>query len=729
MSGEMSNNGFESIQADDELLSVFQDEALELCQHAYIQLEKLVEAIDSNELNELLRHLHTLKGCAHLISYQGLVELCHILEAKLQGVQNSTQLINWEVLFASIEFIRMAVSQIHTKKAPIPPHYLLEKDLENFSQKSNTLPATVDPSTHEKQAVAWEQSGYRVSIALMESYSSSLRKLIKNYSDTTWQIETQNETLVQLNQVVSSFENNWMKMKDKDVSDLQVRINIEQALQNDVWQLKSLIGTLSRSQAVSAGLNDVQGSEIKSLENNIIKSRLIGFKYYIPRLTQLVSLISGKLGKQVVLKCEKTEAEVDKRLLEKLMPAFEHLIRNAIDHGIESVEERKRANKSETGTITITLRRENNQLIFEFFDDGHGIDKAKIKERAHFVLKDQPSHLTDEDILAILKQPGFSTKEEATTVSGRGVGVEAVDHLVRSLGGELRLDTKKNIGTTFIITLPIGQSQHIGLLFVVNNIQYFFPISHILGITRVDTSVESPKCVYYGQSEYPLFSFAELLKLKRQPCTSSFLPTIIVQIHDKEIALVVDKIVGVREFIIQTTPDILPMSQIFQGLSILFDGEIVYGLDTFSFINSVLPDYSKNPQVIYCHRHAKRDFKILILDDSKAVHHHVQQLLNDDFKNIEIMSSPKEALGYLLEHSVDLILTDIEMPEMDGFSFVRHVKALPNNSSVPIIMMTTRQAVEDIERAQQLGAKSLLYKPLSESLLKSSIKECLYAVH
>lgn len=716
----------EKIAADDELLLVFQEESAELCMLALAQLELLKTQPELSKIDELLRYLHTLKGCAQLVGYRGLVNLTHVLEAKADTLREQPQVHLIDSIIESVEFIQMAVSQIHSRNAPSPPQYLLSVDIQDALSDEDEE-AVQDAPVLAQQSITWEQSGFRVSMELMERYSGSIRKLIKLYSDNVWQMDVQNHNLVELFNAANTLEAAMMDELTKSKIPEEAVANLQQALQTHIWRVKALINGLSRSVSITSDTNDKQGLEIKYLENNIISARLIDFKQYIPRLSHLVAVISKKLNKQVALKCQKTEAEVDKRLLEKLMPAFEHLIRNAIDHGIESQSQRAKTDKPDIGTIEISLKRESNHLIFEFSDDGKGIDVDAIRQKNKLTAD---MVLNDESILNILKQPGFSTKHTPTEISGRGVGIEAVDHLVQSLGGQLQLNTKVVSGTQYIISIPIAQSQHTGLMFVANDIKYFFPISHVKGMTRVSNNACLPKMVSYGQRNYFIKSFSTCMNQKGIKNNKPFLPCVIVELNGDACAFAVDKVIGVREFIIQKAHVALPNIELYQGLSILFDGEIVYALDTASFLQKCIKGGA------LADRHADlapvadfKDLTIMVIDDSPTVHEHLLEYLPQKFKNVYSMSDPLHALEFLDTHSVDIILTDIEMPSIDGFAFVRQLKNLSMNQSIPVLMMTTRREADDLARAKAAGAQQIIYKPFEETQLQMLIVECLHAAN
>lgn len=716
----------EKLAADEELLLVFQEESAELCMLSLEQLEQIKEHADASKIDELLRYLHTLKGCAQLVGYRGLVNLTHVLEAKADNLREQPQSHFIDSIIESVEFIQMAVSQIHSRNAPSPPQHLLSIDAKD-ALSGEDGETVQDAPLLVHQSIAWEQSGFRVSMELMERYSGSIRKLIKLYSDNAWQMEVQNQNLEELFSVAIALETAMTdEMTASGVSE-EVAANLQQTLQTHLWRVKALVNGLSRSISITSDTNDKQGLEIKYLENNIISARLIDFKHYIPRLSHLVAVISKKLNKQVALKCQKAEAEVDKRLLEKLMPAFEHLIRNAIDHGIESQAQRSKTDKPDIGTIEITLKRESNQLIFEFSDDGKGIDIDAIRQKNHLTAD---MVLNDELILKILKQPGFSTKHTPTEISGRGVGIEAVDHLIQSLGGQLQLNTKVTSGTQYIISIPIGQSQHTGLMFIANDIKYFFPISHVKGMTRVSNTESLSGMVSYGQKKYIIKNFSTCMNQKGMKNSSSFLPCVIVELNGDAFAYAVDKVIGVREFIIQKAPDALPNIDLYQGLSILFDGEIVYGLDTASFLQKCKQGAAQESQYTDLASIPEfRDLTIMVIDDSPTVHELLLEYLPKNFKSVYSMTDPLHALEILDTHPVDIIMTDIEMPSMDGFAFVRQLKNLSLNQSIPVVMMTTRREADDFARAKAAGAQQIIYKPFQETQLRALIMECLHAAN
>ncbi len=699
---------YQMLEVDDALLEVFQEEAIELHDKLLTGLEAFLERNDAKYLGDIARDLHTLKGCALLISYHGLAAVCHGLEEAMKTIVHQRDVNLIDNIHKALHFISMALSQIHTQKAPVPGldivSGLSEKIGKEFEASLQGQDEGGADTLDVENTFSWEQTGYRVSMEEMESYFSAVRKLIKSHSRFSWQLKDIGagfDKVYALIEQINIDVKNSPGMDDAEVMHLL----------SNMSQVKNVLGAMNRSRQMTEGINEKQGFIINALDDKIINARLVDFRLYIPRLEQTVQKTAETLNKKIRLSCQNVETEVDKRLLEKLMPAFEHLIRNAIDHGIESAQKRKLSGKNLTGHIDISLKRENNHIVFLFTDDGQGIDIGKIENTAKKQgIIGQHEVLSAHKAIELLKTTGFSTKDNASTVSGRGVGVNAVVYLIQSLGGRLDIKFKKGQWTTFVITLPITQSQHAGLLFCFAGIHYFFSMSNIVGVTRLPFQLDLPKKIQYGHYEYPLMCLSQCFNLERDVKSNTHCSVIIIKNNQHTLALKVDEIIGVRDFVVQPVPDVMPHKSIFEGLSILDDGEIIYGINATALLSELYPAHNK--------MECEKTRRVLIVDDSAVVRKQVQKLFLDSSYEVCVANSGIEALELLEIVTVDIIITDIEMPGMDGFELSSKLKASPLFSDIPIIMMTSRRQVEDLARAKKMGVTKLVYKPISLAILQ-----------
>tara|TARA_R110002110_G_scaffold65206_4_gene179922 strand:- start:3564 stop:5759 length:2196 start_codon:yes stop_codon:yes gene_type:complete len=716
---------YQTLEVDESLLEVFQEEAIALHAKLHSAIERFWETNQRSYLIDIDRDLHTLKGCAQLIAYHGLAEVCHGLEEAMKSIQQELDPEVIENINKGFSFIQMAVSQIHTKKALVPPLDILSNLSKEVGLKFKASMKDIELSDEAASAFSWDQAGYRVSMEEMESYSSSIRQLIKNHTNFQWTVSDFSLEFSSMHELIGKMDENI-----NEVYELQEKLNCDTVeFHSQMTQLKTLLGTINRKCQAAEDINEKQGFIIKTLDNKMVNARLVDFRFYIPRLEQAMNKTAEKLNKQVILTCQKIEAEVDKRLLEKLMPAFEHLIRNSIDHGIESRIIRHELGKNLTGHIDISLKRESNHIAFKFSDDGQGIDIAKIGDMARKQgLVGHDENLNQSRVIELLKKTGFSTKESATTVSGRGVGVNAVDHLVQSLGGRLSIEFERNKGTTFIITLPVTQSQHTGLLFHAGGIHYFFSMYHIVGITRTPAGSQLSSIVHYGEKKYPLMCLSKYFgHTSESDQNSTYHPVIIIAHEQGAMALKVDKIIGVRDFIIQPAPVVLPRKNIFDGLSLLSDEDIVYGIDAGALLSEMTERISGAQQSkiseLEC-RHVKAKVqKILVVDDSQTVRNQLRHIFSSAQYELYFASDGVEALTCLASKDVDLILTDIEMPRMDGFELSKRLKSDATLTAIPIVMMTSRRQTEDFVKAKNIGIQKFLQKPINLAMLRPYINE------
>ncbi|MGH8355257.1 MAG: hybrid sensor histidine kinase/response regulator, partial [Pseudomonas sp.] len=484
------------------------------------------------------------------------------------------------------------------------------------------------------------------------------------------------------------------------------------------------------------------------LQEGLMRTRMVPFDRLVPRLRRIVRQVASELGKQVEFHVGNAEGEMDRSVLERIVAPLEHMLRNAVDHGIEPAAVRRAAGKPEQGSIRLSLGREGGDILLTLADDGGGIRLDAVRRKAiERGMMDAESDLSDHEILQFILEAGFSTAEKVTQISGRGVGMDVVHSEVKQLGGSMSIDSTPGEGTRFLIRLPFTVSVNRALMVLSGEDLYAIPLNTIEGIVRVSPyelealyeqsgsaagPAEAPRFEYAGQA-YELKYLGDLLNNGQQPKLvgqSLPLPVILVRSSEHAVAVQVDSLAGSREIVVKSLGPQFAGVHGVSGATILGDGRVVIILDLLATIRVLhahlltqLQPRLASPTAATAELEHERPPLVMVVDDSVTVRKVTSRLLERNGMNVLTAKDGVDAIAQLQEHKPDIMLLDIEMPRMDGFevaTLVRHDERLKD---LPIIMITSRTGEKHRERAMAIGVNDYLGKPYQESLLLDSISQ------
>ena len=494
--------------------------------------------------------------------------------------------------------------------------------------------------------------------------------------------------------------------------------------------IEGLLGSLNRE---AQNLLQQQGRVVADLQGGLMRTRMVPFQRHAQRLTRLVRQAAQEAGKQVELAVGGGSGEIDRQVLERMLPPFEHMLRNAVVHGIELPAERRARGKPETGRIVVSLQREGADVLIVVEDDGAGVNVEAVRNKArHTGLLPPDQELTDEEALQLILEPGFSTADRLTQQAGRGVGMDVVATEVKKLGGGLFIESEPGRGTRFTIRLPFTLAISQALVVRVHDELYALPVATVEGVARLPRAEierhlaeEQPTFEYAGQ----LHRFQHLATFLGAaptvlPETDAALPVILVRAGERSAALVTDELVGSREIVLKSVGPQIASVRGIAGATILGDGRIVIILDVGALVRSEwrsrVPESEARPA---------RDDRIfaVVVDDSITVRRVTQRLLERNGMRVLTANDGIEALSLLQEHVPDVILLDIEMPRMDGYEVAAHVRGDPRLADVPIIMITSRVGEKHRARAIEIGVDDYLGKPYQESQLLDAVEALVLA--
>jgi chemosensory pili system protein ChpA (sensor histidine kinase/response regulator) len=494
---------------------------------------------------------------------------------------------------------------------------------------------------------------------------------------------------------------------------------------SDVGSIEGLLENLTRE---AQNLLLQQSRVVTELQNGLMRTRMVPFQRHVQRLSRLVRQVATDTGKKAELVVVGASGELDRQVLERMLPPFEHMLRNSVVHGIEMPEERVARGKSESGTIRVGLHREGSEMVIVLEDDGRGIDVSAVRARARERGLLQPGRvLSDEEALQLILEPGFSTASNITQHAGRGVGMDVVVNEIKKLGGALFTESQPGLGVKFTIRLPFTLAITQALIVRTGEELYALPLPSVEGVARVPRSevqkylAEDSPTFTYGKQVYRFQHLGAFIggSASVLPEADVSMPVILIRAGEHSTAVVTDELVGSREMVVKSVGPQIAAIRGIAGATILGDGRIVIILDLGALVRS---EWRGRKQLAFEGPTEDRRTFALVVDDSITVRRVTQRLLERHGMRVMTAKDGVDALSILQDHMPDIILLDIEMPRMDGYELASQVRADARLADIPIVMITSRVGEKHRARAIELGVNDYLGKPYQENQLLDAIE-------
>ena len=478
-----------------------------------------------------------------------------------------------------------------------------------------------------------------------------------------------------------------------------------------------------------------QARQARELQRELLRTRMVEFDSLAERLYAVVRQASRETGKQVRLDLVGGAIEMDRGVLERMAPAFEHLLRNCVGHGIEPAQAREAAGKPAAGSIVVTVGYEGNDVSVEFRDDGAGLDVERIRERALALGLVAADEAIDAARAAdLIFQPGFSTASEVTELSGRGIGMDVVRAEVQSLGGRIETHSTPGEGTAFRLVLPLTTAVTQVVMVRVGSLSIGIP-ANIIEVVRRAPAAELEQAYAAGSYlDAPLYWAGALLQSSANSAevADKTRPVVIVRSASQRLALHVDEVLGNQEVVVKNLGPQLSSLPGLAGMSVLASGAVVliynpvalatvYGAQARAVMRPpsaarTAPTRAQAQSAAALQSTAVVPL-VLVVDDSITVRRVTQRLLQREGYRVALAADGLQALQRLREERPVVVLSDIEMPRMDGFDLARAIRADERLADLPIIMITSRMAEKHKEHAVALGVSHYLGKPYSDEVL------------
>lgn len=483
-------------------------------------------------------------------------------------------------------------------------------------------------------------------------------------------------------------------------------------------------------------LFDAQRYLVEEMQESLMRLRMVPLNSIAARLQRTVRVTANEEGKQADLKIENGDTEIDTQILDSFVEPLLHLLRNAVAHGIETADARKRFGKPEKGKITLRVYSEGTHIVFVISDDGRGISAASLKEKAvaaGFISRQEADGLTEEEAFSLIFLPGLSTAPEINEVSGRGVGMNIVKSNIERRQGTISIKSELEKGTSFTIRLPMSLAVTRALLIKANEQTFAFPIKLVKQIVEVSPAehkkIHVERQININGVLYKFFDFNELINT---PLKSGFsnekVSVLLIETSEATYALAVDQILRPEEIVIKPLGSLLRNVSELIGATILGDGSVAPVLDLAYLIKAkekirTSRESTKLSGTVDSAAAAQKF--VLIVDDSPSVRHINSKLIKTSGWQPLAAKDGLEALE-ILQNSRELpvaIMTDVEMPRMDGYEFLAAIKRQEKLREIPVIMITSRAGEKHRRKAYDLGVSAYISKPFEENELIEKITE------
>ena len=763
----------------------FLEEAEELLEQAQGLLKQWFEQRGNRSLLlQLQRNAHSLKGGARMAEMDAIAIIAYHLENAFEqfGVHHFSsnvydnllntalawlndaifkrQYANFDGLKQSLEkmeFVDVAAQlpQKFSATDIFTPEYTME-----FVQGDGTEPPSMLGEWETTERIEQNNEMIRVSADVIEKMIDLSGENAINRSRIEMDLGQLGGTLTEMELAIKRLADQLRRMEGELESQIIARHGGENSRYADFDPLEmdqySSLNQLSKSLAESASdlvdfkttlsekIRDTEGlllqqSRIQAeIQESLMRTRLVPFSRLLPRLQRIVRQTASTLNRPTELVVNNTEGELDRSILERLVAPFEHMLRNAIDHGIEDREQRLQAKKPETGHIVLDIGRQGTDIVVTFSDDGKGIDVNRIKDKAiQTGLMTTDQKLDQEEVLQFIFHPGFSTAAQVTQISGRGVGLDVVQSDIKALGGHVSVSSVLGKGTTFTIRVPTTVAVSDALMVKAGDQQFAFPLAQIDRIVRISPMAleqyfDSQEDYFkIDQERYRLRYLSEFVAGQPIPRLNGVvhsLPVLLIKgAQGQTTALLVDQLIGSRGQIV-----VKPIGQQFSsigviaGATILGDGQVCLILDGQNIARQAQSTArSKQADETYTKQRYDERRLIMIVDDSVTVRKVTTRLLERQGYDVVTAKDGVDAIEQLETIKPDLMLLDIEMPRMDGFEVTNLVRHHEIHRDLPIIMITSRTGEKHRERALSLGVNQYMGKPFQEETLLENIESLL----
>jgi two-component system chemotaxis sensor kinase CheA len=736
--------------AGEELLGIFYTEASEhlvALNEGILQVEMQQAESESDVLHEMNRVAHSLKGAARAVGF-GLVEtISHALEDAFEQAEAGSLDITpqtADVLYDALDVLQNALDNQPDDKTVIAQVLL---QLERLTRHDTPLSAdaqvpSADPTPDMDIPPARMTDTPETVITptlLMRSSEDTLRVPVKRLDAlmteasellvARMQAETREDHLRALRREHARWQREWRSVRAAYIRLVRRTQDNPDALSPEMATLFKFLEAnqryLTRTGHGLARLGQMMAQDnmqlatlSEQLQEDVSNLRMMPFETMVRGFQRIVRDLAHDLDKQVYLHILGAEVETDKTVLDALKDPLMHLLRNAVDHGLEPPDERRAAEKPPTGLLWMYIEQRGSEIVITVQDDGRGLDLAHIRQIAverGLLTRQEADNLSDDEARLLVLRAGFSTTDAVTPVSGRGLGLDIVRDRVESLRGRVNIESTPGKGTKIILRVPVSLTRIRAILLDVGQERYALPSTRV---ERMETlpadaifTAEGQEMVVLNDRPMPLISLGRLLQTPRLPPRDETLHLMVLHAAEQTVAFEVDYLHSERELVLEPLGDELKGTRFVAGAALPGSGDVIIVLDANDLVRygsgrhatGSIPAAPSEPV-------APRRTRVLVVDDSITTRTLEKTILENAGFDVTVAIDGAEAWQRLPEIEPDVLVTDVEMPQMDGLELTRRVKDSPRWQNLPVILLTSLGKPEQREAGLSAGADAYLIK-------------------
>ena len=734
----------EEFSADAELLAVFSEEAAELFPLLVQQMDAWLNAPrDEGRRSGVLRLLHTLKGSARMAGEMMLGERLHRMEHQVS--QCARNIDSPDICLSTF---RDELAQLleEVGLAPAPP---AESD-------ALSLPAfgavQAEPPTPERPQSETVSAAPKVRNDLLERASGGAAELLVGAVRASEELQRQRQTVGELAENLlrlrAQLRELELQSESRITAHAQPSVSVFDPLEFDRYtrlqeltrmtaeslaDLTSLQRTLARQADSATAMLSQQTRYARMLQSDLRRAGMQAFSGIELRLRHLAKQVASETGREVRFELEGAQVEVDRQQLDRLSGALQHLIRNAIVHGIEMPLQREQAGKPRCGVVRLSLSQQGSELRLQISDDGRGLDLSRIRARAcELGVLDEAAVIDDDQLADLIFHPGLSTAEEVTGLAGRGIGMDAVKEAVMQMGGALKVDSLSGAGTCITLGLPQLLSTQQVLVVSCNGHPIAIPAAMVQQLLQPEETLLRQALrdgsIEWQRQTMPLRDLGELLGIgsatQSQVLASHHASVVVLRQLDQWLAIIVYEVIGHREVVVKQAGTQLSGVTGLAGATLQADGSVLLIMNPLQWFDQLALHHRIAQISATTHQIFDNAPLVMVVDDSLTVRRVSQRLLERHGYRVAVARHGIEALEQLREITPAAVFLDIEMPRMDGFELLSRLRADTRLKSVPVAMVTSRAAERHRSHAMQLGANAYFGKPYRDHELFDWLASC-----
>ncbi|TXT41177.1 MAG: two-component system chemotaxis family sensor kinase CheA [Comamonadaceae bacterium] len=677
--------------------------------------------VDKENINAIFRSAHTLKGSSRMLKLTPITETAHHLEDVMGALREGNLAFSpglGQLLYRSVDAIAALVDKLAETNDPgsLDPTdkalcAALAQAVAGPQSPAETLDATEAPAPVVPTVMASPTATTAPPVTPPPTQPVEIK--LKTAETVRVRLNKLDELIKLMGEVVSSHAR--MRQRLRDVRGIEHEL-LERGETQAAASLHHFALTLK---------DDVQAQEVlmDELHNKTLLMRMLPLAIVFDASARLVRELAHSVGKQVECVVSGSEIELDRQMIDKLSDPIIHLIRNGIDHGLETPEKRLAAGKTAQGRLTLSARQDGGWVVIEISDDGGGIALDAVRDKAvkkGIVSAEKAAAMNDQETIDLIFLPGFSTNNIITDLSGRGVGMDVVKQCVLDdLQGSVSVETRLGVGTSFALRLPLSLAVMRVLLVQVDGLPFGFTAQYVAELLRLpreaQLTVAERSAVIIRNEFVPVVPLADLLQIpavlaRPQPAPGNDMLLVVLRIRNEKIAVQVDDLLDERDMVIKPLPEHLRQLPLVSGMVTTGKNELVGVLHAPALLDKARKVRNKTMLAETSTDVASRYYNVLVVDDSLNTREIEKDVLEAHGYRVTLAEDGLDGLRKAMEGDFDAVLTDVEMPGLDGFSLTARLRQEDKYRTTPIVIITSREKEEDKQRGVQVGADAYIVK-------------------